>query len=119
MNVQLGGYMQKGKLTCESKFWRLQHLFHLFSLLLLRAQTHNQMMRRMGTARTVVTTAAATDLEGITNEESAEAIMGLVGGGGRAAVMDLVGVASTEPATRMMTTARAVAASVECAGSSG
>jgi hypothetical protein len=85
--------------------------------LLLRAQTLNKMMRRTGTAPTGVTTAGATDLEGTTNGESAEAIMDLVGEGGRAAVTDLAGVASTGPA-RMMTTARDAVASVECAGSS-
>jgi hypothetical protein len=95
----------------------LQRLFHLFFLTLLLALTHNKMMRHMGTARSVVTTAAAMDLEGITTGKSAEATMALVGEGGRAAVMDLVGVASTGPAAMMMTTAR-VGAAVECVGSS-
>ena len=117
------------ELSCESTFWRLQRPFHLFFLMLLRAQTHNKMMKRMGTARSVATTAAAMDLEGIANGKIAEAIMGLigesgraaimdlVGESGRAAVMDLVGVASTGPEARMMITPRTVAASVECVGS--
>jgi hypothetical protein len=88
--------------------------------MLLLAPTHSTTMTAMGVARSVVTMAAAMDLEGITNGESAEAIMGLVGEGDRAAVMDLVGVASTEPAASntMMTTARVGAAKAECVGSS-
>jgi hypothetical protein len=126
MNVNSGGYfMQKGELKCESKFWRLQRLFHLSFLMLLLAPTHNKMMTRMGIARSVVTTAAAMDGESaeaimdLVGEGGRAAIMGLVGEGGRAAVMDLVGVARTDPAANtMMTTTRAGATSVECVGSS-
>ena len=99
--------------------------------MLLLAPTHNQMLTCMGIARsgvTAVTTAAAMTRMGIARSgattavttaaamdgESAEAIMALIGEGGRA-----TGVVSTGPAgSNPMTTAQAGAANVGCVGSS-